>query len=147
LKTRTEYYPYFKKIVENLFDPMEMFQQVNKIDKIIVMINEHMYINDKAIIMQKLKDKVRNEILTAAASEFNQKGFQEASMRNIASKADITPGNIYRYFQNKETLLKAVVLPVMEEINQTLVECTDNKFNIFTKNQAFGFLAAEEIMI
>lgn len=85
--------------------------------------------------MQKLKDNVRNDILAAAAAEFNQRGFEKASMREIAANAGITPGNIYRYFKNKETLQEAVVLPIMKEINQALMDCTDGRFNLFTNNE------------
>ena len=85
--------------------------------------------------MQKLKENIRNDILAAAAAEFNQRGFEKASMRKIAATAGTTPGNIYRYFKNKENLQEAIVRPIMEEINQALIDCTDGKFNILTNNK------------
>ena len=53
-----------------------------------------MYINRKEDYMQILKDNIRNKILAAASTEFNDKGFENASMRKIAAKAGITPGNV-----------------------------------------------------
>lgn len=62
--------------------------------------------------MQYLKDEVREGIVTAALAEFKAKGYGGASMREIASRCGITPGNIYRYFDGKEALFEAVVSPV-----------------------------------
>lgn len=81
--------------------------------------------------MQILKESIKNKILKAASLEFNEKGFQAASMRKIAANAGITPGNIYRYFSNKEKLLEAVVTPIMKDLNQALLECTDGKLKFF----------------
>ena len=53
---------------------------------------------------QKLKEGLRQAIIDAAREEFLDKGYEDASMRNIAAKAGITVGNIYRYFRNKEDL-------------------------------------------
>ncbi len=89
-----------------------------------------MYINHKGNRgnnMQILKEKVRNAILTSAAAEFNEKGFENASMRQIASKAGITPGNIYRYFANKEDIRKAIIEPIMTELDQILSSCSNGK--------------------
>jgi len=102
---------------------------VNNLNNTIAIKNEHMYINRKEDYMQILKDNIRNKILTAASTEFNDKGFENASMRKIAAKAGITPGNVYRYFKNKEGLLDAVVQPIMNDINQALLECTDGKIS------------------
>lgn len=75
--------------------------------------------------MQKLKESIRKSILEAAAAEFNEKGFENASMRQIASRAGITPGNIYRYFANKENLLEGVIQPIMQEVDQALYDSTN----------------------
>lgn len=59
--------------------------------------------------MRVKNDEVRQSILDAAKNEFFVKGYQDANMRSIAEKANITPGNIYRYFASKEELLEAIV--------------------------------------
>lgn len=48
-------------------------------------------------------------ILTAAKTEFLQKGFQKASLRNIVKNAGVTTGAFYGYFSNKEALFSALV--------------------------------------
>ncbi|QIB68908.1 TetR/AcrR family transcriptional regulator [Aminipila butyrica] len=48
-------------------------------------------------------------ILNAAKTEFLQKGFQTASLRNIVKNAGVTTGAFYGYFSNKEALFAALV--------------------------------------
>lgn len=84
--------------------------------------------------MQILKEEVRNRILQAARTEFAQHGFIRTSVRGIAKAAGITPGNIYRYFQDKDALFGALLesthqqfqahmLQLMAEIDERLIDC------------------------
>ncbi|MCM3786261.1 TetR/AcrR family transcriptional regulator [Neobacillus mesonae] len=61
--------------------------------------------------MQILKEEIKDRILAAALSEFEQYGYPQSSMRRIASTAGMTTGNIYRYFKNKDDLFHAVLEP------------------------------------
>lgn len=61
--------------------------------------------------MQTLKEEIKDRILAAALSEFEQYGYAQSSMRRIASTAGITTGNIYRYFKNKDDLFHALLEP------------------------------------
>lgn len=70
--------------------------------------------------MQYLKKEIRDKILSAAVDEFKEHGYADASIRNIANNAEISLGNIYRYFTNKEALYFAVINPFMESIKQTI---------------------------
>ena len=47
----------------------------------------------------------RTEILRAAARVFRRSGFAAAGMRDIAAEADLSPGNLYHYFQGKDEIL------------------------------------------
>ena len=64
--------------------------------------------------MQYLKKDIKDRILAAAIEEFKLNGYANASIRNIANNAEISLGNIYRYFTNKEALYFAVINPFME---------------------------------
>jgi len=66
--------------------------------------------------MQYLKEEVRQEILQSAIDEFYQKEYKGASMRNIAQSANMTVGNLYRYFKNKDELFDGLVTPVIGAI-------------------------------
>jgi TetR/AcrR family transcriptional regulator len=47
----------------------------------------------------------RLEILRAAGKQFRTAGFAETGMRDIAAAADLSPANLYNYFQGKHELL------------------------------------------
>lgn len=59
---------------------------------------------------QYLKHEVRDRILDAAQHVFARQGYAASTMRMIARQAGISTGNVYRYFDSKETLF-AEVLP------------------------------------
>ena len=80
--------------------------------------------------MQYLKKEIRDRILVAAVNEFKEQGYADASIRNIANNAEISLGNIYRYFDNKEALYFAVINPFMENIKQFF----DNDFSFTNKS-------------
>ncbi len=51
----------------------------------------------------------RRQILDAAEACFRDEGFHGASMGRIAAAAGISVGHIYRYFENKEAVVAAIV--------------------------------------
>lgn len=56
------------------------------------------------------QEKATLELLyEAAKAEFMEKGFQGASLRNIAKTAGVTTGAVYGYYNSKEELFKALV--------------------------------------
>ena len=59
--------------------------------------------------MQVKKESVYNNIYNSALNEFWVNGYDKATMRNIAKNANITLGNIYRYFPNKASLFEEIV--------------------------------------
>lgn len=80
--------------------------------------------------MQYLKTEVREKIISAAVLEFKEHGFSDASIRNIADNAEISLGNIYRYFTNKEALYLAVVNPFIDNMKIVI----KNEFNFLEKS-------------
>ena len=68
----------------------------------------------------------RNQILGAAATCFNARGFHGASMVELAREAGMSVGHIYHYFENKEAIIEAIVdrdldrsLAVLDRISDT----------------------------
>ncbi|MBR0756251.1 TetR/AcrR family transcriptional regulator [Bradyrhizobium jicamae] len=49
------------------------------------------------------------EIMRAARAVFVEKGYEEALLSDIAERADVVEGSIYRYFENKRDLLVKVI--------------------------------------
>lgn len=58
----------------------------------------------------------RQSILAAATKIFSQKGIAAATMAEIATEANISPGAIYRYFENKEQLAQGCMNESAESI-------------------------------
>jgi TetR/AcrR family transcriptional regulator, repressor for uid operon len=56
---------------------------------------------------QKQSDR-RLEILDAAQRCFARSGFHGASMQEICAEAEMSPGNLYRYFPSKEALIAGI---------------------------------------
>ncbi len=57
----------------------------------------------------------RNQILDAATQVFAEKGFQRATIRDIARAAGIADGTIYNYFENKTALM----LGILDRLNES----------------------------
>lgn len=66
------------------------------------------------------------EILDAALKVFAEKGFAGTRMEDIASRAGVTKGTIYLYFENKDAVFKTLV---RESIGATLMGVTENVRN------------------
>ena len=66
--------------------------------------------NRKLPRREREKLRQRREILAAALDAFSQKGFHQATMQEIAEKAEFAIGTLYKFFQNKEDLYKTIVL-------------------------------------
>ncbi len=62
---------------------------------------------------QDLREQRKTIIIEAAASVFGRKGYQRATMREIAKQAGISPGTIYLYFENKRDLLLSIAERLM----------------------------------
>jgi AcrR family transcriptional regulator len=68
-----------------------------------------------------MSDK-RDGILKATLHLISQNGFHGTPMSMIAEEADVGAGTIYRYFDNKETLINELYLDVKREISQAMME-------------------------
>ena len=86
--------------------------------------------------MPKTDKETLNKIHEAAEKEFLEKGFQDASLRNIVKTVGVTTGAFYGYYKSKEELFEALVGPVAEYFL--------NRFNEMV--QEFNTLSVEEQM-
>ena len=60
-------------------------------------------------MVQVLKDEVKQAIADAGLEVFASQGFARATMGDIARRAGVSTGNLYRYYENKDALLAAVL--------------------------------------
>ena len=64
--------------------------------------------------MPRDKTESHKKIIEAAREEFLEYGYNDASLRRIASKAGIQVGGLYKHFANKEELFASLVEPVID---------------------------------
>lgn len=86
---------------------------------------------------QQLKVQVKDRIINSAKEEFAKYSYDNASLRRIAARAHMTPGNLYRYFKNKEELLKSIVTEPMREIKELVLSLTDGQIQFGGDFQTF----------
>jgi TetR/AcrR family fatty acid metabolism transcriptional regulator len=68
-----------------------------------------------AISVKRMRDR-RDSILNAASRVFSQKGFQAASITEIAQAAGVSDGLVYKYFENKRDLLISALTAFYERV-------------------------------
>jgi TetR/AcrR family fatty acid metabolism transcriptional regulator len=68
-----------------------------------------------------LHQQRRKMILAAAATVFAQKGYQRATVKEIAEQAGISAGTIYLYFKDKRELLLRIAEALVRAMTQDLL--------------------------
>ncbi len=93
------------------------------------------------------KYNIRLQTIFNAASEiFAEKGYHQASIRNIAKATGVSLGHLYYYFSNKEELLYKISLNCFESVKISCVEklesVTDSeeRLLIFIENHVSYFV-------
>ena len=73
-------------------------------------------------IERKIRDRERRiqEIQNAARDVFKRKGFQSATIGEIAEIAEVSSGTVFFYFNTKEQLYVSLILSTMEEFKKLL---------------------------
>jgi len=71
------------------------------------------------ISTERMRDR-RESILAAASRVFSQKGFQAASITEIAQAAGVSDGLVYKYFENKRDLLISTLTAFYERVMHDL---------------------------
>ena len=57
-------------------------------------------------------------ILDAAAAEFGEKGFHEASVSGITRRAGVALGSFYTYFDSKDAVFRALVRDMSDQVRE-----------------------------
>lgn len=61
---------------------------------------------------------LREQILSAAASCFRERGIKATKMQEIAKRAGISVGNFYNYFENKDAIIDEFAQREVREIDE-----------------------------
>ena len=74
---------------------------------------------------EREKLRQRQEMLATALDLFSQKGYHNVSMHEIAEKAEFAIGTLYKFFQNKEDLYKALVLERCDKFEEAITQAIE----------------------
>jgi AcrR family transcriptional regulator len=66
---------------------------------------------------EREKERRRQQIIVAAKRVFTEKGFNRATMEDIAKEAELSPGTLYLYFKNKEELYASLSLRILQYLH------------------------------
>lgn len=75
---------------------------------------------------QRRKDARPAELLDAALAEFFEKGFESARLEDIATRAGVSKGTIYLYFNSKEDIFQALVKGIPQPNIERLEEVAED---------------------
>lgn len=77
-------------------------------------------------------------ILDAAAAEFGEKGFHEASVVSITARAGVALGSFYTYFDSKDALFRALVRDLSAQVGEAAVAALREEDDALTRETAIS---------
>lgn len=86
---------------------------------------------------EEIREKSRAKITAAALELFAENGYHATSIAKIASKAGVSKGLIYNYFESKEDLLSALFEHIYDSV---LAHVDPNHDNVCTREEARDFI-------
>ncbi len=94
--------------------------------------------------------ETKENILNVSKNLFFTKGFKETSIRQIAKKANVTSGALYKHFKNKEDILDAIISPYtddfIKECEEFTVEFEKSLDKASTEDEIRNLMRREEAM-
>ncbi|WP_234050581.1 MULTISPECIES: TetR/AcrR family transcriptional regulator [unclassified Xanthobacter] len=85
---------------------------------------------------RRRKEARPQEIIAAGLAEFAEHGFEATRLEDVAIRAGIVKGTIYRYFDSKDALFEAAlwsgIAPAFETLRQVVVSYEGSTFDLLT---------------
>jgi len=76
---------------------------------------------------ERERERRRQQIMVAAKRVFSIKGFNKATMEDIAKEAELSPGTLYLYFKNKDELYASLSLRILQYLLMRLEHVNNEK--------------------
>lgn len=80
-------------------------------------------------------------LLSAAMEEFLEKGYENASLKEICRKAGVTTGALYKRFEGKEDLFSALVADTARGLEQFGTNVTEDDLKKLTDRELYDLLS------
>jgi AcrR family transcriptional regulator len=80
-------------------------------------------------------------IMETAVQVFREKGYDAATMTEIAERSETAIGSLYRFFPSKESLADALLLEYAKQVTSRLVELELQVANMTLENLADAFVS------
>ncbi len=87
--------------------------------------------------------KTRDRILQKSLQLFNEQGERSVSTNHIAAALEISPGNLYYHFRNKEAIIAELLMVYQAEILSLLNVPEDRPLNVNDKFIYFNVLSTQ----
>ncbi|WP_180981087.1 TetR/AcrR family transcriptional regulator [Pseudovibrio exalbescens] len=85
----------------------------------------------------KLRKAREEAVMQAAMQLFAEKGVRQTTMKDICTRADISPGALYRYFASKEDIILAIADLDARDVDQ-LIAAIEEGPDLVTTLQAWS---------
>lgn len=86
---------------------------------------------------QREKEIRKKEIINAAQIVFSNKGFNSATMEEIAFEAELSPGTLYLYFKNKEELHTTLSINILKYLAEEIQKVVAKDISVEEKFENF----------
>ena len=90
---------------------------------------------------EREKQQRKKDIIDAAEKVFFSKGYELATMDDVAKEAELSKGTLYLYFKSKEELYFAIILRAMkvlhDEFEKTVIGAKNGLEKTYSKGMAY----------
>lgn len=96
--------------------------------------------------MPRDKSESHVKVNQAIKDEFLEKGFENASIRSIGSRAGMTSAGLYRHYADKAAMFDAIVAPLVHDIQNWTKKHIRQKYELVARQRNTGEIFGETIM-
>jgi AcrR family transcriptional regulator len=94
-------------------------------------------------LRDRQKAETRARVIEAARALFDERGFAEATIRDIAARAEVAPGSVFTTFASKAELLQEIIFNRYEELFATISDAVSRPGDVAARLGALGHAAYE----
>lgn len=93
-----------------------------------------------------MSDRQLDDLLSAAEALFAEKSYHNTTVADIATRAGLATGSVYRYFESKRDILVAVVRAINEDVRHAMRDAIEETDGSQGEVERAGFDAFFDLM-